>query len=59
MHGSQAHQEVVLGTLGQYLTIRHDTTDYACFAPGIILALRSMDSLDPGVTVGLERLLGV
>ena len=58
-HGSQAHQEVVLGTLGQYLTIRHDTTDYACFAPGIILALRSMESLDPGVTVGLESLLGV
>ena len=59
MHGSQAHQEVVLGTVGQYLTIRHDTTDYECFVPGIILALRSMDSLDAGVTVGLEKLLGV
>jgi 4-hydroxy-tetrahydrodipicolinate reductase len=58
-HGSQAHQEVVLGTVGQYLTLRHDTTDYECFAPGIILALRSMESLDPGVSVGLEQLLGV
>lgn len=58
-HGSQAHQEVILGTLGQYLTLRHDTTDYECFAPGIILALRSMKKLDPGVTVGLESLLGV
>jgi len=59
IHGSQAHQEVVFGTLGQYLTLRHDTTNYQCFAPGIILALRSMESLEPGVTVGLEHLLGV
>ena len=58
-HGSQAHQEVVFGTVGQYLTLRHDTTDYECFAPGIVLALRSMKSLNPGVTVGLEQLLGV
>ncbi len=58
-HGSKAHQEVVFGTRGQYLTLRHDTTDYACFTPGIILALRSMKSLEPGVTVGLERLLRV
>jgi 4-hydroxy-tetrahydrodipicolinate reductase len=58
-HGAQAHQEVVLGTMGQYLTLRHDTTDYQCFVPGIILALRSMNSLKPGVTVGLEGLLGV
>lgn len=58
-HGSQAHQEVVLGTVGQYLTLRHDTTDYECFAPGIILALRSMGSLEPGVSVGLEKMLGV
>jgi 4-hydroxy-tetrahydrodipicolinate reductase len=58
-HGSLAHQEVVFGTTGQFLTLRHDTTDYECFAPGIILALRSMESLEPGVTVGLEPLLGV
>ncbi len=58
-YGSLAHQEVVFGTVGQYLTLRHDTTNYKCFAPGIILALRSIKSLDPGVTVGLEQLLGV
>jgi 4-hydroxy-tetrahydrodipicolinate reductase len=59
LHGSAAHQEVVLGTVGQYLTLRHDTTDYECFAPGIILSLRKIGSLDSGVTVGLETLLGV
>ena len=58
-HGSLAHQEVVFGTTGQLLTLRHDATNYECFAPGIILALRSMESLEPGVTVGLEALLGV
>ena len=59
LHGSAAHQEVILGTVGQYLTLRHDTTDYECFAPGIILSLREIGSLDSGVTVGLENLLGV
>ena len=59
LHGALAHQEVILGTVGQYLTLRHDTTDYRCFAPGILLALREIGSLDPGVTVGLEGLLGV
>lgn len=58
-HGSVAHQEVIFGTLGQYLTVRHDTTDYECFAPGIILSLREIGSLNPGVTVGLEGLLGI
>ena len=58
-HGSLAHQEVVFGTGGQLLTLRHDTTDYACFVPGILLALRSIKSLRPGVTVGLEHLLGI
>jgi 4-hydroxy-tetrahydrodipicolinate reductase len=59
LHGSAAHQEVILGTVGQYLTLRHDTTDYECFAPGILLALREIGSLDSGVTVGLESLLGI
>ena len=59
LHGSVAHQEVVFGTIGQYLTVRHDTTDYQCFAPGILLALREIRSLEPGVTVGLDGLLGV
>ena len=58
-HGSVAHQEVVLGGLGQYLSIRHDTTDYQAFAPGILLALRSVAHLNDPVTVGLDGLLGV
>jgi len=59
MRGGLAHQEVVLGSVGQYLTVRHDTTHYDCFAPGILLSLREIGSLEPGVTVGLEGLLGV
>ncbi|MGI9263429.1 MAG: 4-hydroxy-tetrahydrodipicolinate reductase [Gammaproteobacteria bacterium] len=59
LHGAAAHQEVVLGSVGQYLTLRHDTVDYKCFAPGITLALRQIGSLDSGVTVGLEKLLGI
>jgi 4-hydroxy-tetrahydrodipicolinate reductase len=59
LHGASAHQEVILGTVGQYLTLRHDTTDYECFAPGIILSLRKIGSLKSGVTVGLESLLGI
>jgi len=59
MHGAAAHQEVVLGTVGQYLTVRHDTVDYECFAPGIVLSLREIGSLESGVTVGLESLFGI
>jgi 4-hydroxy-tetrahydrodipicolinate reductase len=59
LDGSIAHQEVILGTTGQYLTIRHDTTNYQAFAPGIELALRRLAELPTGVTVGLEALLGV
>jgi len=58
-HGSSAHQEVVLGTIGQYLSLRHDTSNYDCFAPGILLALREIGSLDTGVTVGLDKLLDI
>jgi len=59
VRGALAHQEVILGSVGQYLTVRHDTTHYDCFAPGILLSLREIASLDSGVTVGLEGLLGV
>ena len=59
LHGAKAHQEIIFGTVGQTLTVRHDTTDYACFAPGVILSLRQIGSLDSGVTVGLEGLLGI
>jgi 4-hydroxy-tetrahydrodipicolinate reductase len=55
--GLVAHQEVLLGGLGQLLTIRHDTTSREAFIPGVLLALEKLPSLPPGVTVGLEGLL--
>ena len=55
--GLVAHQEVLLGGLGQLLTIRHDTTSRDAFVPGVLLALEKLPSLPPGVTVGLEELL--
>ncbi len=58
-HGFVAHQEVILGGTGEYLTIRHDTTDYVAFTPGIIVALRTVASLEAPVTVGLESILGL
>lgn len=54
--GSVAHQEVVLGIAGETLTIRHDSLDRASFMPGVVLAIKKVQSLD-GLTVGLEKLL--
>lgn len=54
--GSVAHQEVVLGTAGETLTIRHDSLERASFMPGVVLAVKKVASLD-GLTVGLEKLL--
>jgi len=58
MRGMVAHQEVVLGTTGQTLTIRHDTVDRDSFMPGVLLAVRRIVEV-PGVTVGLDALLGL
>jgi 4-hydroxy-tetrahydrodipicolinate reductase len=56
--GLVAHQEVLFGTAGETLTLRHDSFDRASFMPGVLLAVRSV--LDrPGLTVGLEPLLGL
>jgi 4-hydroxy-tetrahydrodipicolinate reductase len=55
--GLVAHQEVILGALGQTLTIRHDTTSREAFCPGVALALAKLGGLPPGVTVGLDALL--
>jgi len=55
--GLVAHQEVIFGGEGQLLTIRHDTTGRESFAPGVLLALEKLDSLPPGLTVGLDSLL--
>lgn len=57
--GLVAHQEVLLGGHGETLTIRHDSLDRASFLPGVLLAVRGIGSLPPGLTVGLEPLLGL
>jgi 4-hydroxy-tetrahydrodipicolinate reductase len=58
MRGMVAHQEVLLGTTGQTLVIRHDTVDRSSFMPGVLLAVRKVAET-PGLTVGLDRLLGL
>lgn len=58
LRGLVAHQEVLLGSEGQGLTIRHDSYDRRSFMPGVILALKSVGSL-PGLTVGLDPVLGL
>jgi 4-hydroxy-tetrahydrodipicolinate reductase len=55
--GLVAHQEVLLGGHGETLTIRHDSLDRASFMPGVLLAIRRAEALDPGLTVGLDALL--
>ena len=55
--GLVAHQEVIFGSEGQLLTIRHDTTARESFADGVLLALEKLPGLPPGLTVGLETLL--
>ena len=55
--GSVAHQEVLLGGQGQTLTIRHDSTDWTSFMPGVVMAVKAVASR-PGLTVGLDALLG-
>jgi 4-hydroxy-tetrahydrodipicolinate reductase len=55
--GLVAHQEVILGDVGQTLTIRHDSTDRESFMPGVLLAIRKVGELTESPVVGLERLL--
>ncbi|MGD0454518.1 MAG: dihydrodipicolinate reductase C-terminal domain-containing protein [Solirubrobacteraceae bacterium] len=55
--GLVAHQEVILGDLAQTLTIRHDTIGRESFMPGVLLAVRSIGTLERRFTVGLESLL--
>ena len=57
--GLVAHQEVLLGGHGETLTIRHDSLDRSSFMPGVLLAVRQIGSLPPGLTVGIEGLLGL
>jgi 4-hydroxy-tetrahydrodipicolinate reductase len=55
--GLVAHQEVILGDIGQTLSIRHDTTGRESFMPGVLLAVRRIGSLSESPTIGLEHLL--
>lgn len=56
LRGIVAHQEVLLGTTGQSLSIRHDSYDRECFMPGVLLAVKCIADR-PGLTVGLDQLL--
>jgi 4-hydroxy-tetrahydrodipicolinate reductase len=56
LRGVVAHQEVLLGTAGQSLSIRHDSYDRLSFMPGVLLAIKAVGDR-PGLTVGLDALL--
>jgi 4-hydroxy-tetrahydrodipicolinate reductase len=59
LRGLVAHQEVLLGTTGQTLAIRHDSYDRSSFMPGVVLAVKRVASLPDRVTLGIDGLLGV
>jgi 4-hydroxy-tetrahydrodipicolinate reductase len=59
LSGLVAHQEVLLGGHGEILTLRHDSLDRSSFMPGVLLGIRGVASLPPGLTFGLETLLGL
>lgn len=58
LDGIVASQRVIFGSPGETLTISHDTTDRSCFMPGVIMAVKAIDTL-PGLTLGLESVLGL
>jgi 4-hydroxy-tetrahydrodipicolinate reductase len=58
LRGLVAHQEVILGTAGQSLSIRHDSYDRSSFMPGVLLGVKHIADV-PGLTIGLDTLLGL
>ncbi|MGH3367228.1 MAG: dihydrodipicolinate reductase C-terminal domain-containing protein, partial [Nocardioidaceae bacterium] len=58
LRGLVAHEEVLLGSAGETLTIRQDTYDRVSFMPGVLLGVRQVRAR-PGLTIGLEPLLGL
>ena len=58
LRGLVAHQEVLFGTTGQSLSIRHDSYDRSSFMPGVLLAVKRV-ATRPGLTVGLDALIEV
>jgi len=58
LRGLVAHQEVLLGTTGQTLTIRQDSYDRTSYMPGVVLAVKAVGA-KPGLSFGLDALLGL
>lgn len=58
LRGLVAHQEVIFGTAGETLTVRHDSLDRASFMPGVVLAVKRVPETR-GFTLGLDSLLGL
>lgn len=56
LRGLLAHEEVLLGNIGETLTLRHDSLDRSCFMPGVLLSVRTI-SQQPGLTYGLDAFL--
>ena len=56
LRGLVAHQEVLLGTTGQSLSLRHDSYDRSSFMPGVLLAVKEIGDR-PGITLGIDSLL--
>jgi 4-hydroxy-tetrahydrodipicolinate reductase len=54
--GLLAHQEIIFGAPGQIYTLRHDTSDRACYMPGVLLGIRKVTELK-SLVYGLEKLL--
>ena len=55
--GMVAHQEVIFGKEGEYMTIRHDSTSRICFMSGVLVALRNLNKISKGLTIGLEAVM--
>ena len=58
MAGRIAHHELILGTSGQTVSIRHDTLGRDCYMPGVLRAIREVVNLK-GLVVGLDKILGL
>ena len=58
MPGRMAHHEIILGTAGQTLSLKHDTINRECYMPGVVLAVREVTKRK-GLVVGLDKLLGL
>ena len=56
MQGLVAHQEVIFGTSGENLTVRHDSFDRASFMPGVLLSIRNIKKTS-GLVIGIDDLI--